>query len=255
MNQINNSIYEELGKKWYESQDNPVALLRAESRLRNPWVDSKIREVFGPGINKSQTKILDVACGGGFLSNFLAKDGYPVQGIDLSDGSLHIAREYDETKSVQYTTANASHLPFKNNCFDVVCAMDFLEHIDHPNKMIAEMSRVLRPGGIFFFHTFNRNLISWFLIIKAVEIFVKNTPPNMHILKLFIKPEEMKSYCKQAHLNVKEFIGLKPNLMKIDTLASFLKREVSKDFSFSFTPSLLTSYSGYAIKQLGAPGA
>ncbi len=248
MQQIDNSIYQELGSKWYQAQDNPVALLRAESRLRNPWVNEKIEGILGVSIDKSSTKVLDVGCGAGFLSNYLAQQGYEVHGVDLSDSSLQVARDYDQTSNVRYTVANAASLPFKDNSFDVVTAMDFLEHVEQPKAIIAEMARVLRPGGIFFFHTFNRNFFSWLLIIKAVEIFVKNTPPDMHILRLFIKPQEIEAFCRSSNLQVKEFIGIKPNLFERKSLLSFLKREVAPEFSFCFTPSLLSSYSGYAVK-------
>ncbi len=248
MNSVDNSIYQELGSRWYESQDNPVALLRAESQLRNPWIFAKIKTLLGRELSNSQIEILDVGCGGGFLSNYLAKQGYSIHAIDLSESSLQIARKYDETSSVHYSLANAAHLPFKSNTFDVVTAMDFLEHVENPEIYIAEISRVLRPGGVFFFHTFNRNLFSWLLVIKAVEIFVRNTPKNMHILRLFIKPFELKKYCHIAKLEVREMKGLKPNLFNLRVLLGFLKRVVSSEFTFSFTDSLKASYCGYAIK-------
>ncbi len=248
MQQVDNDLYHELGEKWYFADDHPIALLRAESRLRNPWILQKLESTFKDSLPQDQTHILDVGCGAGFLSNYLAKQGYHVQGVDLSDESLNVARAHDQTGNVGYSLANASQLPFKDNCFDAVMAMDFLEHVEQPEMIVAEISRVLRPGGVFFFHTFNRNFISWLVIIKAVEVFVKNTPPHLHLLSYFIKPNELDRYCQKANLQIQEFRGLKPNLFTKGTISSFLKREVPKDFSFSFTPSLLTSYSGYAIK-------
>ena len=77
---------------------------------------------------------------------------------DASGGeSLAVARQFDNTNSVNYDYGNAYELPYNDAHFDAVCCMDFLEHVEKPDRVIAEASRVLRSGGLFFFHTFNRN--------------------------------------------------------------------------------------------------
>jgi 2-polyprenyl-6-hydroxyphenyl methylase/3-demethylubiquinone-9 3-methyltransferase len=91
--QVDNAIYHQLGDRWYTAQDDPVALLRAESRARNPWIASNIRRAFPSG----EVKVLDIGCGGGFLSNYLANAGFTVTGLDASAESLVIARRYDAT--------------------------------------------------------------------------------------------------------------------------------------------------------------
>ncbi len=251
MPKVNNEIYDELGEKWYHAYNDPVALLRAESKLRNPWVEQTIASNLGS--NTGNIKVLDVGCGAGFLSNYLGVKGYQVHGIDLSEQSLKVAHDHDVTKSVVYSKSDASQLPYEDNSFDVVAAMDFLEHVEQPERFILEMSRVLRPQGLFFFHTFNRNFLSWLIVIKAVELFVQNTPRHMHVLDLFITPEEITQFCLRAHLEVKEIKGVKPELFKLGTLKSFLKRRVPEDLEFRFTKSLNTAYSGYALKVLN-PG-
>src|ERR1700752_4950194 len=82
--QVNNDIYHQLGERWYQAQDDPIALLRAESRTRNPWIDGHIRRAFPPG----EIKVLDIGCGGGFLSNLLSEAGFTVTGLDASVESL-----------------------------------------------------------------------------------------------------------------------------------------------------------------------
>ncbi|HEY4254745.1 MAG TPA: bifunctional 2-polyprenyl-6-hydroxyphenol methylase/3-demethylubiquinol 3-O-methyltransferase UbiG, partial [Chlamydiales bacterium] len=178
---INNAFYDELGSEWLNRFDHPIALLRAENRTRVPWIVNEIGErVMGPA------KVLDVGCGAGLLTNQLSLEGHTVSGVDLSDSSLEVAKRTDTTQNVQYLKANAYCLPFPNETFDVVSAMDVLEHVEEPNCLIAEASRVLKPNGVFFFHTFNRNLLSYLLIIKGVEWCVKNAPKNMHVYPLFI---------------------------------------------------------------------
>lgn len=244
MSEVNNDIYDTLGERWYEAWDDPVALLRVESATKIPWVVEKIRSHSPAG---DQSTVLDVGCGGGFLSNALARENFAVTGVDLSTESLAVAGRYDRTGKVRYLPGDAYQLPFPDASFDVVTAMDFLEHVDDPARAIKEFSRVLRPGGVFIFHTFNRNPLAWLVIIKLVEWLVKNTPKNMHVLKLFIKPSELTSYGQAVGLEVKEMVGLRPMFSTL-TLRSILTGVVPQGMKFTLTGSLLLSYMGYAKK-------
>jgi 2-polyprenyl-6-hydroxyphenyl methylase/3-demethylubiquinone-9 3-methyltransferase len=250
-NRINNDLYDQLGYRWHLAQDDPVALLRAESELRNPWVGKVIDKHFSDRA-AAQTTVLDVACGGGLLSNYLAKAGYQVTGVDLSSESLKVARDFDETRSVVYRTADAYSLPFPSASFDVVCAMDFLEHVENPAGVIAEIERVLKPGGLFFFHTFSKNPIAGLVVIKGVEWFVKNTPPRMHLYRLFIRPEVLKNMCEEQGLRCEELRGCRPVVMSRSFWKMLFTGSVPKDFKFIWTQSTLISYTGYARKEPAA---
>lgn len=236
---INNTFYDELGEDWHENSSHPVALLRAENALRNPWLAEMI---------PSKSKVLDIGCGAGFLTNFLAQRGHEVYGIDLSPKSLEVARSKDRTGLVQYQIGNGTKLSFGEKSFDAVVAMDVLEHVEDPEKVVAEASRVLKSGGLFFFHTFNRNFLSWLIVIKGVEWCVKNTPRNMHIYPLFIKPSELSVLCSKHHMRVECMLGVRPKIGKKAFWKMVLTRNVPNDFEFQFTSSLMTGYSGFAIK-------
>ncbi len=241
---INNSFYEQYGQRWYTAYDDPVALLRAENKIKFPWIMEHLKNNLKHG-----DKILDVGCGGGFLSNALAEKKYKGTGIDISRESLGVAKAYDVTDSVEYVHADAFDLPFESGSFDAITAMDFLEHVEYPDAAIKEISRVLRPEGLFFFHTFNRNPLSHLVIIKLVEWFIKNTPKNMHVIDLFIRPREMELYCRRSNLYIMEMTGIRPRFSSIDW--KMIKTGVvSPNMEFVLTNGTLLSYLGVARKVL-----
>lgn len=241
---VNNDFYDRLGERWYSAQDDPVALLRAESRARNPWVVSEISAAFPDG----RATVLDVGCGAGFLTNELARHGFQVTGLDASPMSLALARQYDATRSVRYDTGVAESLPYPAQSFRVVCALDLLEHVEDPERIVSEIARVLAPGGLFFFHTFNRNLLSWLIVIKGIEWFVKNTPANMHCLRYFIKPAELRAICLRNRLRVETMKGLAPRVFQRAFWKMILTGVVPEGFAFRFTRSTPMGYLGVAVK-------
>jgi 2-polyprenyl-6-hydroxyphenyl methylase/3-demethylubiquinone-9 3-methyltransferase len=240
MKTINNDFYHELGDRWQTASDHPIALLRAENRLRNPWICSHL---------PSPVKILDMGCGAGFLTHDMARQGHEVVGVDLSERSLEVARKMDETGRIDYLMADVAKVPLPEGSFDAVCAMDILEHVENPRAVIQEASRLLKPGGLFFFHTFNRTLLSWLVVIKGVEWCVKNTPPHMHVLRLFIKPEELEAMCKTHGMVVEEMKGVNVKFSNKAFWKMVFNRIVPEDLEFVFTDSLSMGYSGMSIKR------
>jgi 2-polyprenyl-6-hydroxyphenyl methylase/3-demethylubiquinone-9 3-methyltransferase len=126
--------------------------------------------------------------------------------------------------------------------------MDVLEHVEEPSLLISEAARVLRPGGLFFFHTFNRNFLSYLLVIKGVEWCVPNAPKNMHVYPLFIKPAELEEICLNRNLQIIQMQGFIPKIFSRSLWQMLVKRKVPQSFSFRFSKSLTTGYCGYAQK-------
>jgi 2-polyprenyl-6-hydroxyphenyl methylase/3-demethylubiquinone-9 3-methyltransferase len=236
---IDNAWYADLGARWYTAEDTPIALLRAESRHRNPWIAEQLG---------SPSAVLDLGCGAGFLANYLAARGHEVTGVDTTVENLVVAKLYDETRRVSYRRGDACELAFPEASFDAVCAMDLIEHVDKPEKLIAEASRVLRPGGTFVFHTFNRNWLANLIIIKGVAWFVKNAPPDLHVLHLFRTPEELKQMLEAADFELVELRGSRPRF-RWPLFRMLLTGRVGDDFAFTFTPSTKLGYTGVARKR------
>lgn len=241
---INNDFYSELEALWFEAKNHPIVLLRAENALRNPWIGEKIQEKFS-----AEVSILDIGCGAGFLTRFLSDLGHRVSGIDLSESSLKMAKEKDILGKIEYCVGSGYALPYPDQTFDVVCAMDLLEHVEMPQLVINEASRVLKPGGLFFFHTFNRNVFSYLLVIKGLEWCLKNTPERMHVYPLFLKPQETSLFCEQAGLQIQELKGVAPVINSLGFWRFVLAGYVDDTFRFTFIRSLKTGYCGFARKQ------
>jgi len=241
---VDNTVFSQLGDRWYEADDDPIALLRAEARLRNPWIARRIAAAFAD----APCDVLDVGCGAGFLANDLGARGHRVVGVDASREALEVAARHDASRSVSYRRGDALALPLPNASFDVACAMDLLEHVPDPTAAVAEIARVLRPSGLFFFHTFNRNLLAWLVVVKGVEWFVRNTPRDLHAARLFVRPDELRGMCAARDLAIVEMLGARPALD-----AAFARMIASgvvpRDFQFVFTSSLAIGYTGFARKR------
>ena len=244
---IDNTIYDQLGERWYTADDDPVALLRSESRLRNAWVLAELRAHFG----QRPLAVLDVACGAGFLANPMAQAGHAVTGIDLSRDSLAVARRHDPTGSVAYLNMDARALAFADGHFDVVCMMDFLEHLEDRDAVLREAARVLKPGGWFFFHTFNRTPLSWLIAIKGVRWAVRNVPANLHVHHLFLKPAELRLLCDRQQLAIEVIRGLRPRVLTWAFLKMLVTGRVGAQFQFEYTRSQRIGYCGRARRLAG----
>jgi 2-polyprenyl-6-hydroxyphenyl methylase/3-demethylubiquinone-9 3-methyltransferase len=244
---INNAWYADLGERWYAAQDTPIALLRAESRHRNPWIADEIARAF----DAAPCRVLDLGCGGGFLSNFLAERGHRVTGVDTTAENLRVARAADRTHTACYELGDARALRYPAHSFDVVCAMDLLEHVEDPERVIAEAARVLAPGGLFVFHTFNRTWQAELVVIKGVAWFVRNAPDDLHVLRLFVTPDEVRAMCQAHGLASPAIRGSRPRF-GWPLWRMVLTGKVGEDFAFTTTPSIKLGYTGIARKRAAA---
>ena len=126
--------------------------------------------------------------------------------------------------------------------------MDILEHIEKPSLLVERAFAHLKPGGVFVFYTFNRNPLSYLLAIKAVEYFVANTPKDLHLYRLFLKPAEVLKMLDDHGFADSKLRGARPK-MNLSHLFHILRTgAVPKDFEFQFSRDLMVSYLGRARK-------
>lgn len=161
-----------------------------------------------------QPRILDVGCGGGILSEALAKAGAQVTGIDLSLASLEAARQHAQAGGlgIDYRAVPAEQIAAEQaGSFDAVTCMEMLEHVPEPQKVIAACARAVKPGGKVFFSTINRTLKSLFAVILVGEYVLRLLPRGTHTYSKLIRPAELKAWSQTAGLDFVRIASLMYN--------------------------------------------
>jgi 2-polyprenyl-6-hydroxyphenyl methylase/3-demethylubiquinone-9 3-methyltransferase len=162
-----------------------------------------------------QRQVLDVGCGGGILSDAMARAGAHVTGIDLATKSLKVAQLHaleTQTPNVTYREFSAEALAAESPAqFDVVTCMEMLEHVPDPASIVKACATLVKPGGWVFFSTINRNLKSYGLAIVAAEYVLTMLPKGTHEYAKFIRPSELAAYCRSAGLVLQATKGLQYN--------------------------------------------
>ncbi len=159
-------------------------------------------------------KIVDVGCGGGILTEGLARLGAEALGIDLSEDLVEIAdlHSLESGVQVQYQKISAEALAEQRpQSFDHVTCMEMLEHVPDPGSVINACATLVKPGGMVFFSTLNRVPKAYLLAIVAAEHLMKMVPKGTHEYKTFIKPSELSQSARNAGLELQSLTGIQYN--------------------------------------------
>jgi len=205
-----------LATRWWDP-DSEFKPLHEINPLRLNWVLEQVGSL-------QDKAVLDVGCGGGILSESMAREGAHVTGIDLAMRSLKIARLHSIESGVQveYHHSSAEEFALKHpQQFDVITCMEMLEHVPNPASVVAACAKLVKPGGWVFFSTLNRNPKSFLFAIIGAEYVLNLLPRGTHRYDAFIKPSELAQAARQAQLQVKKINGLSYNpLTKIYALTN-----------------------------------
>ena len=224
MQTIDNAIYDRIPHAWW-SDDSFMALLRnAVNPPRFAYFRDALLRQFGRA--PETLTVLDVGCGGGLLAERFAALGCAVTGIDRSLPTLDAARTHAQAArlEIRYMEGDGEALPFEAASFDVVCCCDVLEHVADVDRVVGEIARVLKPGGVFFFDTINRTWRSKLFAIKLAQDWAPTrlVPRNVHVWEQFIRPRELAASFERHGLPAHEFVGLSPAMNPLAALRTLV---------------------------------
>jgi 2-polyprenyl-6-hydroxyphenyl methylase / 3-demethylubiquinone-9 3-methyltransferase len=224
------SIYEKHANEWWSGKTRWLRTLHKMAPARLRMIDP----IVGDWINKD---VLDLGCGGGFLAEEMARRGARVVGVDPSRGAIGAAVDHARRSGlrIDYMVGVGENIPLADGSFDVVACVDVLEHVADLSLVLAQVRRVLRPGGLFVFDTINRNWLAKLVIVTLGEQVVRLLPEGTHDPNLFIKPSELSEALTLAGFELGPMKGFGP-------------RGIDRNLDFRFGPHPLTSimYLGHA---------
>lgn len=160
-------------------------------------------------------RIVDVGCGGGILTEALARHGADAMGIDLSEDLIDVADLHglESGINVHYQKISAEGLASEQpEGFDHVTCMEMLEHVPDPGSIINACATLVKPGGMVFFSTLNRKPKAYVLAILAAEHLLNMLPKGTHDYKTFIKPSELSQSARVAGMTLQGMVGIEYNL-------------------------------------------
>ena len=205
--------FSELAHRWWDptSEFRP---LHEINPLRLEWINAR-----APLAGKN---VIDIGCGGGILSESMARKGTKVTGIDLSEKALKVAdlHSLESGVPVRYKLIAAEDMAAQEaGQYDVVTCMEMLEHVPDPLSIVRAAATLVKPGGQVFFSTLNRNPKSYLFAVIGAEYILRLLPRGTHDYEKFITPAELSQFIRQAGLEVQGLKGMGYNpLTKIYSL-------------------------------------
>ena len=197
--------FEAIASSWWdpESEFRP---LHDINPLRLNYIDERV--------SLCDKKVLDVGCGGGILSESMARRGAIVTGIDMGEAPLSVAKlhKLESGVDVEYIHSTAEAMAGKEaGTYDVVTCLEMLEHVPDPASVIKSCAQLVKPGGHVFFSTINRSPKSYAFAIIGAEYVLKLLPKGTHDYRKLIRPSEMSAWARKAGLSIKDLTGMTYN--------------------------------------------
>lgn len=191
---------------WWDAR-GPMRPLHVTNALRLAWVRDAIRRHHG---GRADLSLLDVGCGGGLVAEPLARDGLRVVGIDASAGNIGAARRHaGELPGLDYRVGEPAVALRPDERFDVVLALEVVEHVDDVPAFLTQVAGHVAPGGLLIASTLNRTARSWLLAIVGAEYLLRVLPVGTHRWRQFVTPAELEAAATRAGLRPLQRLGMR----------------------------------------------
>ncbi|MGI4778669.1 MAG: bifunctional 2-polyprenyl-6-hydroxyphenol methylase/3-demethylubiquinol 3-O-methyltransferase UbiG [Janthinobacterium lividum] len=217
--------FSDLAHRWWD-RESEFRPLHEINPLRLEWIDDLV--------SVAGKKILDVGCGGGILSDSMARKGADVLGIDLAEKALKVAQLHAleaGTTGVQYRSVSVETLAVEHPAsFDVVTCMEMLEHVPQPASVVRACAELAKPGAWVFFSTIHRSPKAFLFAILGAEYILRMLPRGTHEYQKFIRPSELAACCRDAGLEVVGTRGMQYNPL---TRRYWLSSDTSVNYMFA----------------------
>ncbi len=198
--------FEAIANRWWD-QESEFKPLHQINPLRLDFIDETA--------SLADKDVLDVGCGGGILSESMARRGARVTGIDMGDTPINVAKLHslESALDIDYQQISAEQLAQQRADsqapqFDIITCLEMLEHVPDPGSVIQACADMLKPGGHLFLSTINRNPKSYLFAIVGAEYLLKLLPRGTHDYSKFIRPSELAAWVRQSGLVSHQMIGL-----------------------------------------------
>ena len=194
--------FDAVAARWWDP-DGEMRPLHDLNPVRLAYVD-------GDG-SLSGREVLDVGCGGGLLSEAMARRGAHVTGLDLAADVLDIARAHaaDARLELSYRLESAEdHARHRPAHYDNVTCMEMLEHVPDPAAVVDALAALVKPGGAVFLSTINRTPRAYVQAVVGAEYVLRLLPAGTHSYEKFIRPSELASWGRAAGLSLEDVSGL-----------------------------------------------
>lgn len=191
-----------LASKWWD-RDGELQILHDINPLRLGYIEGHI--------NLTAKRILDVGCGGGLLSESLSRKGGLVTGIDISESLIKVADDHAQqaNMNINYHCATIENFSTEHkNSFDVIVCMELIEHVPDPESIIDSCMYLIKPGGLLFLSTINRNLTAYLQTKIIAEYLLRLLPVGTHDYSKYTRPSELYSWCQTSGFTVINISGI-----------------------------------------------